>query len=57
MISPCGFFDLFLFYVGEWDLADWLERLTTNAKVATFTDTVEYEGAADEAVLNKVLKK
>ncbi len=38
------------------DLADWLERLTANAKVATVlgsiqasSDTLESEGAADEA--------
>jgi hypothetical protein len=41
-----------------------LERLTTNAKVVIVlgsipasSDTVESEGAADEAVLNKVLSK
>jgi hypothetical protein len=46
------------------DLAEWLERLAVNAKVATdlgsipaSSDTVESEGAADEAVLNNVHKK
>jgi hypothetical protein len=43
----------------QWDPAEWLERLTANAVVATvlgsipaFSDTVESEWAADEAVLN-----
>ncbi len=41
-------------------LAEWLERLTANAEVATVqgsipasSDTVESRRAADEAVLNK----
>jgi hypothetical protein len=46
---------------GGWlDLAEWLEPLTANVKVATVlgstpssSDTVESNGAADEAVLNK----
>jgi hypothetical protein len=46
-------------------LCELFDRLTVNAKVATvldgsipaFSDTVESEGAADEAVLNKVHKK
>ncbi len=45
------------------DVAEWLERLTANAEVATVlgsipasSDTVESEGAADEAVSNKVHK-
>ncbi len=47
---------------GGWlDLAEWLERLTANSKVETvlgltpsyFSGTVESNGAADEAVLNK----
>ncbi len=48
----------------EIDLAEWFERLTANAVVATVlgsipasSDTVESEGAADEAVLNIVHKK
>ncbi len=43
-----------------WDLAKWLERLTANAQVAMVlgsipasVGTLESEGAADEAVLNK----
>ncbi len=50
--------------ISGWDLAEWLERLTANAKVATVlgsipesSDTVESEGAADEALLNKVHAK
>ncbi len=48
------------------DLAEWLKRLTVNAKVATVlgtilasSDTVEYEGwqPADETLLNTVHKK
>jgi hypothetical protein len=46
-----------------WDLADWLERLTIKAVVATVlgsipasSDTVKL-GAADETVLNTVHKK
>ncbi len=44
------------------DLAEWLERLTANAEVATVlisasSDKVKSEGAADEAVLNTVHKK
>jgi hypothetical protein len=42
----------------DWDLADWLERLTANAEVATVlgsipanSDTMESE-SADEVVLN-----
>ncbi len=45
-------------------LADWLERLTVNAKVATVLGSIpsilrhsEIWGAADEAVLNNVHKK
>jgi hypothetical protein len=44
-----------------WDLAERLEHLTANAKVEIVlgsflasSDTVESEGAADEAVLNNV---
>ncbi len=47
----------------RWDLAEWLERLAVNAKIATVlgsipasTDTVKYEGAEDEAVLNNLHK-
>ncbi len=40
--------------------AEWLERLTPNAEVTTFLGSIlrhsEIWGAADEAVLNKVLK-
>ncbi len=46
------------------DLAEWLERLTAKAVVATVlgsipasSDTVESEGRADEAVLKIVHKK
>ncbi len=42
-------------------IAEWLELLTANAKVATVlgsipasSDTVEAEGTTDEAVLKKV---
>ncbi len=44
-------------------LAEWLVHLADNVKVATVlgpipaSDTVEFEEATDEAVLNKVLKK
>ncbi len=45
----------------RWDLAEWLERLPANAKVATVlwsipasSDTVKSLRAADEAVLNNV---
>jgi hypothetical protein len=44
------------------DLAEWLDRLTASAEVATIlgpipasSETVESEGAADEAVLYKTL--
>ncbi len=47
-----------------WNLAEWLERLTANAKVATvlvFDFSIFRHsgiwGAADEAVLNEVHKK
>jgi hypothetical protein len=46
------------------DVAEWLERPTVNAVVATVlgsipasSDTVEFEGAADATVLNTVHKK
>jgi hypothetical protein len=49
---------------GMWMSAEWLERLTANVEVANVLgsapaspDTVESEGAAYEAVLNKVQKK
>ena len=45
-------------------VAEWLERLTANAEVATvlgstqaYSDTVKFFGVVDEAVLNKVLEK
>ncbi len=48
---------------GEWDLAEWWERLTVNVKVATIlgsisasSDTVKSEVAAEEALLNNVHK-
>jgi hypothetical protein len=48
----------------RFSLVEWLERLAGNTKVATVlggipasSDTVECEGAVDEAVLNNVLKK
>ncbi len=50
--------------LGGWDLAERLERLAVNATVATVlgsvpasSDTVESDGAAEEAVLNNVHKK
>ncbi len=43
-----------------WDLAEWLERLTTNAEVATILGSIPASsgiwGAAKETVLNKALK-
>jgi predicted site-specific integrase-resolvase len=44
----------------EWDLAEWLERLTANAEVATVLGSIQAStdwGAADEAMLKKVLLK
>ncbi len=47
--------------VKQWDLAEWLELLTTNAEVATVlpasSDKDRIWGAADEAVMNEVRKK
>ncbi len=46
-----------------WDLAEWLEHLTANAEVATVLGSIPASSGkgerevADEAVLNKVLKK
>jgi hypothetical protein len=50
---------------GNWmNLAEWIKRLTANAKVATVlgsisasSDTVDSAGAADVAVLKKVHNK
>ncbi len=46
--------------IKEWNVAEWLERLTANAEVATVlcsipasSDTAESNGVADEAVLGK----
>ncbi len=43
----------------RWDLAEWFQRLTSNAKAATVDPSIFLYsgiwGAADEAVLNKVL--
>ncbi len=42
----------------EWDLAEWLDRLTANAEVdRSILRHSGIWGAADEAVLNKVHKK
>ncbi len=37
-----------------WDLAEWLEGLTILVSIPASSYTVESEGVADEAVLNKV---
>ncbi len=46
---------------GVWDLAEWLKRLTANAKVAIVDPSILRHsgiwGAADEPVLNKGHKK
>jgi hypothetical protein len=41
------------------DLAEWLDRLAVNAKVATILGSghIGIRGVADEAVLNNVQKK
>ncbi len=50
-------------YIKRWDLAEWLERLTANAEVATVlpasSDKDGIWGAEDKAVMkyNEVLRK
>jgi hypothetical protein len=48
-----------VFRGGLRDLAEWLERLTANAVVATVLGSIpaSSDTVADEAVLNKVSKK